>query len=155
MKTIFDSVTKEEILKRLNLITTDSVGLFGVMSPSQMLHHLTMANQIALGEIILPDKSRFLSRTFFWWMTLYNMRPSIKKLKKKPLRTFKQIDIVRNKLEVESFEKEKEFFLQKLNQLLNTNSFPLKHPLYGRMNKTQWGRWIYVHCDYHLVQFGV
>ncbi len=155
MKTIFDSVTKEEILRRLNLITTDSVGLFGVMSPSQMLHHLTMANQIALGEIILPDKSRFLSRTFFWWMTLYNMRPSIKKLKKKPLRTFKQIDIVRNKLEVESFEKEKEFFLQKLNQLLNTNSFPLKHPLYGRMNKTQWGRWIYVHCDYHLVQFGV
>ena len=155
MKTIFDSVTKEEILKRLNLITTDSVGLFGVMSPSQMLHHLTMANQIALGEIILPDKSRFLSRTFFWWMTLLNMRPSIKKLKKKSLRTFKQMDIVRNKLEVESFEKEKEFFLQKLNQLLNTNSFPLKHPLYGRMNKTQWGRWIYVHCDYHLVQFGV
>ncbi len=155
MKTIFDSVTKEEILRRLNLITTDSIGLFGVMSPSQMLHHLTMANQIALGEIILPDKSRFLSRTFFWWMTLYNMRPSIKKLKKKPLRTFRQMDIVRNKLEVESFEKEKEFFLQKLNQLLNTNSFPLKHPLYGRMNKTQWGRWIYVHCDYHFVQFGV
>ena len=155
MKTIFDSVTKEEILRRLNLITTDSIGLFGVMSPSQMLHHLTMANQIALGEIILPDKSRFLSRTFFWWMTLYNMRPSIKKLKKKPLRTFRQMDIVRNKLEVESFEKEKEFFLQKLNQLLNTNSFPLKHPLYGRMNKTQWGRWIYVHFDYHFLQFGV
>ncbi len=155
MKTIFDSVAKEEISNRLNLLSTDSVGLFGVMNPSQMLHHLTMANQIALGEIILPDKSRFLSRTFFWWMTLYNMRPSIKKLKKKPLRTFRQMDIVRNKLEVESFEKEKEFFLQKLNQLLNTNSFPLKHPLYGRMNKTQWGRWIYVHCDYHFVQFGV
>ncbi len=155
MKTIFDSVAKEEISNRLNLLSTDSVGLFGVMNPSQMLHHLTMANQIALGEIILPDKSRFLSRTFFWWMTLYNMRPSIKKLKKKPLRTFKQMDIVLNKLEVESFEKEKEFFLQKLNQLLNTNSFPLKHPLYGRMNKIQWGRWIYVHCDYHFVQFGV
>lgn len=155
MKTIFDSDAKEEILKRLNLLSNNSVGLFGVMNLSQMLHHLTMANQIALGEIILPDKSRFLSRTVFRWMTFFNMRPSIKRLKKKPLRTFKEMDIVRNKLEVESFEKEKELFLQKFNQLLNTNSFPAKHPLFGRMNKTQWGRWVYVHCDYHFVQFGV
>ncbi len=155
MKTIFDSVAKEEILNRLNLLSTDSVGLFGVMNPSQMLHHLTMANQLALGEIILPDKSRFLSRTVFRWMTFLNMRPSIERLKKKPIRTFKEMDIVRNKLSVESFEREKEFFLQKLNQLLNTNSFPDKHPLFGRMNKTQWGRWVYVHCDYHFVQFGV
>jgi len=155
MKTIFDSVAKEEILKRLNQLSNDSVGLFGVMNPSQMLHHLTMANQLALGEIILPDKSGFLSRTIFRWMTFLNMRPSIASLKKKPIRTFKEMDIVRNKLEVESFEKEKEFFLRKLNQLLNTNSFPAKHPLFGRMNKTQWGRWVYVHCDYHFVQFGV
>ncbi|GDX51396.1 hypothetical protein LBMAG27_04430 [Bacteroidota bacterium] len=155
MKTIFDSVEKEEILKRLNQLSNDSVGLFGVMNPSQMLHHLTMANQIALGEIILPDKSRLVSRTVFRWMTFLNMRPSIKKLNKKPLRTFKEMDIVRNKLSVESFEKEKELFVQKFNQLRNTNSFPTKHPLFGRMNKTQWGRWVYVHCDYHFVQFGV
>ena len=155
MKTVFDSIAKEKLLQRLKLLTADSIGLFGVMNPSQMLHHLAMSNQLAISEIVLPDKSRFLSRTLYRWMTFLNMRPSINRLKKKPLRTFKQMDIVRNKLEVESFEKEKEFFLQKLNQLLNADSFPAKHPLFGRMNKTQWGRWVYVHIDYHFVQFGV
>jgi hypothetical protein len=29
------------------------------------------------------------------------------------------------------------------------------HPLLGKMNKEEWQRWGYLHCDHHLRQFGV
>ncbi len=155
LKNIFKHESQKEILDRLNNLKSDSVGLWGVMNASQMLHHLTMANQIVLGEITLPDKSRFLSRTFFWWMTYLNMRPSVTRLKKKSLRTYKEVDIVRNKISVQDFETEKQLFIQKLNQVIASNKFPKQHPLFGSIKKSGWGRWVYVHCDYHLVQFGV
>ena len=155
LKNIFKPKSQKEILDRLNNLKSDSVGLWGVMTVSQMLHHLSMANQIALGEIVLPDKSRFLSRTVFRWMTYLNMRPSVTRLKKKSLRTYKEVDIVRNKISVQDFETEKQLFIQKLNQVISSNKFPERHPLFGSMKKNGWGRWIFVHCDYHLVQFGV
>ena len=109
LKNIFKPKSQKEILDRLNNLKSDSVGLWGVMTVSQMLHHLSMANQIALGEIVLPDKSRFLSRTVFRWMSYFNMRPSVTRLKKKALRTFKEVDIVRNKISVQDFDTEKQF----------------------------------------------
>jgi prephenate dehydrogenase len=29
------------------------------------------------------------------------------------------------------------------------------HPMYGKLNGNQWGRFMYVHLDHHLRQFGV
>ena len=155
MKNIFQKKVEEEILNRLNNLKSDSAGQWGVMNVCQMLHHLSMANQITLGEIVLPDKSRFLSRTIFWWMTWFNMRPSVERLKKKSLRTYKEVDIIRNKIQVEDFEKEKKLFIQKLNEVIDEKKFPVRHPLFGNMKKQGWGRWVYVHIDYHFVQFGV
>lgn len=155
MKNIFQKKVEEEILDRLNNLKSDAVGQWGVMTVTQMLHHLTMANQIALGEIVLPDKSKFLSRTVFRWMTFLNMRPSVARLKKKSLRTYKEVDIIRNNISVQDFETEKKLFIQKLNEVITANSFPVRHPLFGKMKKNGWGRWVYVHCDYHFVQFGI
>ena len=155
MKKIFQEKVEEEILGRLNNLKSDSLGMWGVMTVTQMLHHLTMANQIALGEIVLPDKSRFLSRTVFRWMSYFNMRPAVSRLKKKSLRTYKEVDIIRKNISVQDFETEKKLFIQKLKEVITANSFPARHPLFGAMKKNGWGRWVYVHCDYHFVQFGV
>ena len=50
-KTIFDSVTKKEILSRIDSLTSETKAVWGKMNVRQGLHHMSLAFQNAIGEL--------------------------------------------------------------------------------------------------------
>jgi hypothetical protein len=54
-------------------------------------------------------------------------------------------------------ETEKTNLVELLKQVraLPDDSILQPHPMYGKLNRKQWGRFMYVHLDHHLRQFGV
>lgn len=55
-----------------------------------------------------------------------------------------------------SFVYEKQKLIETIKQFpLNNKVLGGKHPLFGKMNTGQWGRFAWIHLDHHLRQFGV
>jgi hypothetical protein len=62
MKTIFDKITRNELINRINLLNKNSTAQWGKMNIYQMLKHCTQWEKMALGK--KKYKQSFLGRLF-------------------------------------------------------------------------------------------
>ncbi len=148
-KSIWNKDSQEVLLKRLSSLTENSIREWGSMDVSQMLKHIDIAYKNALGEVHV------------------NAHPLAFAVSFKPVRhtilyalPFQKNLLTASEYKVEgryNFETIYAEFLrtfQKTIQLDESASFG-KHPLFGNLNRKEWGALLYKHLDHHLKQFGV
>ncbi|MFV8346303.1 DUF1569 domain-containing protein [Flavobacterium sp. ZB4P13] len=148
MKNIFDKKDNQELIERVQKLTSASKSTWGEMSVSQMVLHCQKPLDVAEGKLELKRniigflfgkmaKRSFLQNEYF----------------KKNLPTDKGFIIKSSP----DFEKEKEVLCSQIARFgamgptIIANS---RHPFFGEMTEEEWGILQYKHLDHHLKQFG-
>ena len=149
MKSLFDKPTYDEIIGRINSLSSASQRQWGKMEVSQMLAHCKEAFKVPLSETKMP---RMLMGRMLSWMVkpkMYGEAPWKKNLPTAPNFLIK---------DQRNFETEKKELSDLVKQFYtkgsgNVGKFP--HPFFGTFTQEQWGKSMYKHLDHHLMQFGV
>ena len=148
VKNLFDQSTCQEIIDRLNKLSSTSERQWGKMTAAQMLAHCKEAYKVPLTS--KPLKKHPLS--FIGWIfkkQLFNIKPYKQNLPTAPNFIIKE---------------EKDFDKEKAEMLSIVKAFHEKgaagvgdkvHPLFGKLTAEQWGLSMWKHLDHHLRQFGV
>ena len=148
MKNYFNPKDRLDLLNRLEQVTSQSVRKWGTMDATEMLLHLRCQIELALG-VIPPGKSIESSFSFppVRWLALY----IIKWPKGSP--TAPEMNVKKGQMKTVGFATEKELLLERLSEIEQCKRMNA-HPLFGNMDRKQWGRVIWKHIDHHLRQFG-
>jgi len=148
MKTIFDKLTRDELISRINLINETSKAQWGKMNIYQALKHCTLWDEwMQSGK---NNKQVFIGRLFG--------KIALKKVLKdeSPLRrntpTLPQLRIKETTGDIASEKKKWIALLNEYAHYVNPGFF---HTFFGKMTKEQVGQLVYKHADHHLRQFGV
>jgi hypothetical protein len=151
MKTLARERDKAELLRRLKDLRPDSAPRWGRMSAHQMVCHLCDAYRMAAGEKFVSPCTGLARRTILKWVALHApiaWPPGIP--------TMAEIDQERGGTRPVEFSAD----VKDLEALLDRISGHLAgvdrrvHPFFGRMSRSAWLRWAYLHMDHHLRQFG-
>ena len=147
IKNLFDPSVKQEIIDRINKLTSQTQGQWGKMNVSQMLAHVQMPIRIALGTH--QPKGSFLLRLIgpLFKSKLWDENPYKQSLPTDP--TFIMTGTEKD------FEKEKAVLIDLVNNFNETNIQGEKHPVFGKLTKNNWSKATWKHLDHHLRQFGV
>ena len=146
VKNLFDATVKQQIIDRINKLTSQSERQWGKMDVSQMLAHCQMPLGVATGKHQLKGSFVFKLIGPFIKPLLYNDKPF-----KKNLGTAKSFIVTRAK----EFEKEKQRLVQMINDFSEATMSDEPHPIFGKMTKEEWSKGTWKHLDHHLKQFGV
>jgi hypothetical protein len=146
---IFNSSDYELIVARIKSLSDTSYRQWGTMTLPEMLEHCSIQLKMAVFEIQgTKHEGSFVLRTSFGrWMGLYGPRW------KKGTITPSQMNIKRQTLIIKNFTDEHSQLLNYLKVILTKDNFQ-EHPIFGKLNKKDWGRLIWKHLDHHLRQFG-
>jgi hypothetical protein len=147
---IFNEKDYKLILQRIGKLSPQFNRKWGVMNLNEMLQHCTIQLKLALFEILGNKcESSFIFRTSFGrWLGLYGPKWN------KGTITPSQMNIKKQSLDIKSFEEERRQLFQYLEKVSGKDNFQ-EHPIFGKLNKKDWGRLIWKHLDHHLRQFGV
>ena len=147
IKNLFDPSVKQEIIDRINKLTSQTQGQWGKMNVSQMLAHVQMPIRIALGTH--QPKGSFLLRLIgpLFKSKLWDEKPYKQSLPTDP--TFVMTGTEKD------FEKEKSLLLNMISNFNSENMVQEQHPVFGRLTKNNWSKATWKHLDHHLKQFGV
>lgn len=154
-KTIFDPATKAALFARLDGLTERTVPLWGQLKPNQMVRHLREALKVNTGEIQPARRDTFFTRTFICWFTLNAKIPPVEQLKKKPIHTFDEINIVKRPIPADDLATEKRLYAEALDRVIKEGRYADRSPTLGRMSIADHGRLMYSHMHWHLTQFGL
>ena len=118
MKNLLEPAVKDEILQRIDKLTSQSTALWGKMNINQNLRHLSMALLIPTGEIDptpdnLPKIPKWLMKFF-----LLNMKPP-----KNRAETFKELNMVANNIAPTDFDTEKSSLKKQVEKFVTSQNF--------------------------------
>jgi hypothetical protein len=150
MKNIFNEADKNEILQRVEKLTSESNALWGTMNVAQMLAHCTGAAQLPTGEV--KTKQAGFPINIIGRLLKNKVLGEGEFRKNSP--TAAEIKVVDSR----DFQKEKTNFItavKKLGEGREKVATATQHPFFGKMTAQEWGRINYKHADHHLSQFGV
>jgi len=151
IKNIFEEQVCNEIIQRINTLTTKSERLWGSMSVDQMLAHCNMP----YAYTFMPEQ--FKKPNVFVKFLLKNF---VKKMVVSP-NPYKQNErtspsfIINNSRD---FDKEKSILVANIKkvQQLGVDHFEGEDNFsFGKMTAKGWSTMFYKHLDHHLRQFGV
>ncbi len=148
MKTIFDATAQEEILSRINNLTTYHQPLWGRMDAYQMAKHCTLCDDMMLGN--LKIKRVFIGRLIGRMIlnkALQEGKPFGKNSPTAP--------ILITTDDYGDLEAQKKQWIQRIEQYNHFNNLKFIHPFFGKMSKDEIGVFTYKHTDHHLRQFGL
>lgn len=151
MKSLYNSYDNQEIIDRINKLTSDSKAQWGKMNTAQMLAHVDVTMKSALGEVKLK---RTLLGVLFGNKYKKKMTSTPEAFQKN-LPTSK---IFVTMIDGKNFETEKKNViaaLQKFAKLGPDGASKDPHPFFGYMTPQQWDTLVWKHLDHHLRQFGV
>ena len=122
------------------------------MSPHQMVCHLSDAFRMATGEKAVSPATGRLHRTLVKWIALYVPLPWMPGFVTRP-----EIDQERGGTRPTEFAADVARLSAFVEVIANAPADALEgvpHPVFGRMSRSAWLRWGYLHVDHHLRQFG-
>lgn len=147
---IFESSTTKDLIHRINQLTPMSQRRWGKMNVDQMLAHICVPYEQALGERNDgPNAAMKLIMRLFFKQTMVNEVPYKHNLPTAP--AFMIVDR-------RDFEREKSRIISYIEKIekLGANYFEGKEQIaLGKLNSIQWNNLLYKHIDHHLRQFGV
>ena len=147
MKSLLNPVDRQEVVSRINALTSDHKPQWGTMHAGQMLAHCQKPMELALSN---PKSPRvFLGRI---------IAPLLKNSVFGP-KPFEKGSYTPPEFRVSDKE---EFKINKDKLLALIERYPkempnvgLVHPFFGPLTIEQWSEGQYKHLDHHLTQFGV
>jgi Protein of unknown function (DUF1569) len=151
MKTLDKPGDRAELLGRVRLLRPECAARWGRMSAHQMVCHACDAFRMATGEKAVSPSGSLLQRTALKWIALY-----VPLAWPAGVPTSPEIDqhLTGTKPAVFAADvAELEALLQAVATQPASFAWP-SHPIFGRMSRTDWLRWGYLHVDHHLRQFG-
>ena len=143
MRTILQQHDLAFIMKRLNSLEGSETRLWGKMTESQMLEHCRKQIEMAVGRI--PSKPLFakpiqcLTKITFGYYVPW------------PKNLITALEMVTSN--ENEFDIEHEKLLAMISEFIEAKRL-YPHPIFGNLNKEDWGLIIYKHLDHHLKQFG-
>ena len=148
MPTLQNAADRAGLIGRLDRLTPDTKGQWGVMNVSQMLAHCADNLRMAVGDLPVKAKSIPFFRHFpLKHLALYVLpfpknAPTAPELKSRAPKAFdsERVDI--------------RTLLPRLDPASFIGSVP-DHPIFGSFTPAQWGKLGFRHLDHHLRQFGV
>lgn len=147
MDNLFDPITAEFIIRRINNLRPDSKRIWGKMTVSQMIAHCQMPLKVALGDMKLK---RTLIGFFFGRIARKQlMHPSEYKRGMPTDPSF----IIKHE---PSFEIERENLINLIHRFVKEGPATVgrePHPFFGKMKQKEWGILNWKHLDHHLRQF--
>jgi hypothetical protein len=148
MKTIFDKVTRDELIKKINMLDENSKAQWGKMNIYQMLKYCVLCEEMYLGKT--SYKSAFIGY-LFGKMALKNLVKDEKPLKRNEPASpgFK---VLKNNGDVFA---ERKKWISLIEAYAHFSNDDFVHGFFGKMTKEQIGYFAYKHTDHHLRQFGV
>jgi len=150
MKNIFAKEVTEEVIARIENLSSGTQPNWGKMSVAQMLAHCCVTY-----EMVYTDKHpRPNAFTRFMMKTLIKNIVTSEKPYVKNGRTAKQFVISDDK----NFETEKKRlidFITKTQQLGEQEFEGKESHSFGKLTAKEWNNMFYKHLDHHLTQFGV
>jgi len=145
-ESIFNPLLFDGLIIRLRSLDPKAIPLWGKMNVLEMLSHLNMATASGLGHYQLQDESTWLRRNVICYLALYVLR----QLPRNAAAPKGFSIAAAGNL---NFEREMGSLLRVLNMASCSENQSYPHPLFGNMNKADWGRLVYRHIDHHLRQF--
>jgi hypothetical protein len=151
VKTLARPSDAAEILARLGTLRPDSGRRWGRMSAHQAVRHLVDSFQFVVGDRPAKAAPTLAGRTVIKWIALYA-----------PLKwpagiaTAPEVDSERGGTPLGEFAADIAELIG-LVERFAARPGPLDdrvHPVFGRMSRSAWHRWGYLHADHHLRQFG-
>ncbi|HRV52602.1 MAG: hypothetical protein BWX95_02235 [Bacteroidetes bacterium ADurb.Bin141] len=150
IKNIFDKPVVDEVINRINNLTTDSKPLWGKMSVSQMLAHCCVTYEfIYENKHPVPGTFKKILLKLFVKNTVVSDKPY-----KRNNPTAPEFLIRDNK----NFETEKKRLIDFIERtyMLGAAHFENKESRsFGKLSLNEWNNMFYKHLDHHLGQFGV
>lgn len=148
-KTIYDPKTIQEIIQRIGKLKLTDSPKWGQMNAVEMLSHCNLAHNSILK--VQPSEDRPTLRHRLNKFIFFRLKNEFPKHAKGPRR----FDM-KGKVDLAAFEEELSKYKHiigkygKLEQQLHGN-----HPRLGPLNHAEWGRFVWMHADHHLRQFGL
>jgi hypothetical protein len=147
MKSLASAEVLSETRGRLLSLGADDRALWGKMTAIQMVRHLGMAYEVALGERTVaavkgppPMILKFAAlRSDLRWSKNISTTPELVCVMEEDLALFGDMVGVT---------------IVKMESLARGARCALGHPMFGSMTVKDWMRWGYLHADHHLRQFG-
>ncbi|WP_159475101.1 DUF1569 domain-containing protein [Dyadobacter sp. 3J3] len=146
MKTIFDRITREELITRIKTLNDNSLAQWGSMNVCQMLKHCILADELYLGR--RHHKRVFLGLLIGKFALRHLLKNDDPMGKNAP--TSDDFKIKEMDGDV-SFEKEK--WISVIEAYGSFSNLDFVHWFFGKMTKEQIGHLVYKHTDHHLRQF--
>ena len=146
MKTIFDKITRDELINRINMLNEDNSPEWGKMNAYQMVKHCAVYENMMLGK--MPFKRVFLGY-IFGKMALRSLIKDESPLKKN-MPTVPGFIIKETTGDIATAKKD---WIDLIEQYGHSSNQEITHPFFGKINKEQIGYLVYKHTDHHLKQF--
>lgn len=152
-KNIFDAAAQNEIFRMIDSLKKDAQAQWGKMNAHEMLVHCADALRVSQGKREAKRRDNILLRTIVKWMILNRVAG----FPKGRTQTFPEIAQDKGGTPPEVFERDKEELKNQLREMLKRGEKGKyeRHPMFGRMSGTDWGKLTYIHLRYHLEQFGI
>ncbi len=147
-KTLANDQDREEIARRLAMLTPDAVRQWGSMSVGGMVCHVHDSYQVVLGDrpfscakLDIPQGMAkfFALRTPMRWP--------------RNLATSESVRQGGGGTPPVEFARDRAGLLETLGRFCASTSLITVHPFFGNMSSADWMRWGYLHADHHLRQF--
>jgi Protein of unknown function (DUF1569) len=148
MKTIFDQITRNELINRVNLLNESSTAQWGKMNVYQMIKHCILCEEMYLGKT--PYKRTFWG--FLLGKIALNQLMNDDKPKKRNSPTKKEFIILE---EMGDLIDDKLKWISLIKAYENYSNKNFVHWFFGKMTQEQVGISVYKHIDHHLRQFNV
>jgi len=148
MKSIFETSTRAEVIKRMDTLNENSKALWGKMNVAQMVKHCARCEEYYYGNIKV--KRSLLGRLFG--------KAAIKRILKSDASGFGKGAPTAPKFKVHDSNLdlgiEKANWKRFIERYEAFKAEHFTHWFFGQMTKKQLGQFVYKHCDHHLKQFG-
>ena len=148
MRTILDTVTRQALIQRINMLNENSAAMWGKMNVHQMIKHCTLWEEMALGKTIYKREflglliGRLVMKSFF-----KNDKPMDKNVPAGPLRVKGPVN--------SNFAEDRKQWISLIEEYGRLTHHEMMHPFFGRLTKEQVGQFAFKHSDHHLRQFGI
>lgn len=152
-KNLLQAEVRRDLLARIESISEHSPRQWGRMTADQMLCHCTDQIRLALSQKPATETASWFNRTIAIRIAL-----ALPRIPQRNLPT--PLDMLQGPggrgTPPQSLAHDKQLLLQAIADFLRwPPAQPLApHPGYGPLSRDQYGRFIYLHLDHHLRQFG-
>jgi hypothetical protein len=147
---IFDQVTNNQLVQRVEKLSSSTPAQWGKMNVAQMLAHCNVTYDLAKGNV--SGNNNALAK-FFLKLFVKNIvvgeKPYAKNSRTAP------IFIVADQ---QDFEKQKQLIIQNTKEVQAQGAKYYDGKMsdsFGKLTATEWSNMFYKHLDHHLTQFGV